>query len=102
MGLSRDFDASEPMRAQPLGRIGGMQEERLAERSTVLAVGTMACPSCDAPVLPAGPVAPADPLSCAFCAHAGRARDFLTLAAPSRPARVEVRVVGSTRRLVRR
>jgi hypothetical protein len=37
-------------------------------------------------------MAPADALDCPFCAHGGRVRDFLSLAAPTRPARVEVRV----------
>ena len=31
-------------------------------------------------------------LDCPFCRHTAAARDFLSLAAPSRPARVEVRV----------
>jgi hypothetical protein len=32
-------------------------------------------------------------MGCPFCRHDGAVRDFLSLAAPSRPARVEVRVV---------
>ena len=58
-----------------------------------VATGTLACPRCDAPVALAGPVAPADRLGCPYCAHAAPVRDFLSLAAPSRPARVAVRVV---------
>ena len=69
-------------------------EERRATRSSLLAVGTLACPSCDAPVMPAaGPMSPAHPLGCPFCGHTGTVRDFLSLTAPSRPARVAVRVV---------
>jgi hypothetical protein len=34
-----------------------------------------------------------DPLTCPFCGHGATVRDFLSLAAPTRPARVEVRVV---------
>lgn len=69
-----------------------LRELRLG-RSTHLATGTLACPSCDAPVAPGpDPLAPADPLSCPVCLRAGAVRDFLSLAAPSRPARVDVRV----------
>ena len=73
-------------------RIGHF-EKREDHRSQIVAVGTLACPECDAPVAP-GPLAlvPHDPLSCPVCAHAARVRDFLSLAPPSRPARVAVRV----------
>jgi hypothetical protein len=42
-------------------------------------------------------MSPADPLGCPFCGHAGSVRDFLSLRAPSRPARVVVRVVRPAR-----
>jgi hypothetical protein len=73
-------------------RIHVRKERRTADAAR-LAGGTLACPRCDAPVALVGPVAPADPLACPYCAHAASVRDFLSLAAPSRPARVEVRVV---------
>lgn len=58
-----------------------------------MAVGTLACPSCDAPVLLTAPsMAPADALACGYCGHAGALRDFLSLAVPTRPTRVEVHV----------
>jgi hypothetical protein len=38
-------------------------------------------------------MSPSDPLGCGFCERAARVRDFLSLATPSRPTRVEVRVV---------
>jgi hypothetical protein len=57
-----------------------------------LGTGTLACPACDAPVLTAGTVAAHDALDCPFCGHAAAVRDFLSLAHPARPARVEVRV----------
>lgn len=56
-----------------------------------MAGGTLACPRCDAPVAPAEPVLhPAEPLCCSFCRHEGAVRDFLSLAAPTRPTRVAV------------
>jgi hypothetical protein len=92
VSISRGFDA-EPVRPDPVGRMSGTEEERRVTRSTRMATGTLACPRCDAPVAPAGPLAPADPLGCPFCLHAGAVRDFLSLAAPTRPARVAIRVV---------
>jgi hypothetical protein len=74
-------------------RLDGAEEIRYFKRSAHLGSGTLACPHCDVPVaLATGRAAPADPLGCPFCGHAGAVRDFLSLAAPSRPARVEVRV----------
>jgi uncharacterized Zn finger protein (UPF0148 family) len=97
MALQRGIDGSEPVRPQPIGRLAGDQEERKSGRTALLATGTLACPACDAPVFPAsGALAPADPLGCPYCGHAAAVRDFLSLAAPSRPARVDVRVVQRT------
>ena len=68
-------------------------EERRTARTSHMASGTLACPSCDAPVAPVGRVfAPWDPLECPYCEHAGPVRHFLSLAGPSRPARVAVHV----------
>jgi hypothetical protein len=93
------FDARD---AEPVGRRGGVEEERRAARSTRLALGTLACPECDAPVALAGRrLAPSAALDCPYCGHGGALRDFLSLAVPARPARVEVRVVTRNRRVVR-
>jgi hypothetical protein len=87
--FQRGIDGAEPIRP---GR-SETQEHRVG-RSARLGMGTLACPECDAPVaLAAGVAAPADPLGCPFCGHAALLRDFLSLAPPVRPARVEVRVV---------
>jgi uncharacterized paraquat-inducible protein A len=71
-----------------------IHEERRRARSSHVASGTLACPSCDAPVALARPASPADALGCPYCDHAAAVRDFLSLAAPARPAHVNVRVVG--------
>jgi hypothetical protein len=74
-------------------RVAGLREIRADEAWTQLAVGTLACPDCDAPVfLGAGPRSPAHPLACGFCGHDGRVRDFLSLGEPTRPTSVVVRV----------
>jgi hypothetical protein len=102
MSLHRGIDGSDPARPTPVSRVGGSHEERRDARSSHLATGTLACPRCDAPVAPgAGRVSPAAPIACPFCAHAGAVREFLSLAAPSRPARVAVRVVHGGRRALR-
>jgi hypothetical protein len=74
-------------------RVAGHHEHRNSETSRELAVGTLACPGCDAPVLPqAAGMAPADAISCGFCGHSGAVRDFLSLGEPTRATHVVVRV----------
>jgi hypothetical protein len=89
MAFERGRGGADPIRAGS----GSVQEERRLVRSSVLATGTLACPRCDAPVAPPGPMSPAEPLGCPYCAHARAVRDFLSLTPPSRPARVQIRVV---------
>ena len=88
MALRRSIDGSEPV-----GRLSGPHEIRRVLRTTRVASGTLACPACDAPVAP-GPraLSPAEPMACPYCRHAAPVRDFLSLAAPTRPARVAVHV----------
>jgi hypothetical protein len=90
VALHRGIDGSDPLPPDPAGPA---HLERRPARTQRLASGTLACPSCDAPVVPAGAMSPADPLSCAFCDHAGAVREFLSLAPPTRPTRVVVRIV---------
>ena len=78
---------------EPIGTTGGTEELRPARSTSELAVATMACPECDAPVAPVGRVRPSDLVTCPFCGTDGAVRDFLTLEDPARPARVVVRVV---------
>ena len=57
-----------------------------------MTTGSLACPRCDAPVLPGRPMTPAEPLWCGYCGHDAAVRDFLSLAQPTRPAHVEIRI----------
>jgi uncharacterized paraquat-inducible protein A len=82
MALDRETDGAKHVRI-----------ERRIRHSDRLAGGTLACPACDAPVSPVGRMSPAQAIGCPFCGHGGAVRDFLSLAAPARPARVVVRVV---------
>jgi len=82
VALDREFD-----------RVAGLREIREADASMQMAVGTLACPDCDAPVFLGGrPRSPADPLWCGFCGREGHLRDFLTLGEPTRATHVVVRV----------
>jgi hypothetical protein len=99
VAFQRGIDGSDPIRSEPVAREAGTHEERRRSRSTWLGAGTLACPRCDAPVaLAPGPASPAAALGCPFCLHSGALRDFLSLAGPVRPARVDVRVTGFTLR----
>jgi hypothetical protein len=93
MAIHRDLEGSDPVRPEGMGRLDGTHELRRDLTAWQLAEGTLACPSCDAPVAPVGKMSPADDLNCPVCRHAGAVRDFLSLSAPTRPARVDVRVV---------
>lgn len=81
-------------RVEPVARSGEMQiEQRRSIRPGYVCAGTLACRHCDAPVLAgeAG-LTLAEELLCPYCGHRAPARDFLSLGAPTRPARVAVRV----------
>jgi len=79
------------MRAQPIEARAGAYEDRRVVRAFRLEA-TLACPRCDAPVALGGrAVKFSEPLDCPFCRHPAPLRDFLSLATPTRPARVEIR-----------
>ena len=92
MSFQRGIDGAEPVDAEGAGARFQIQDERRT-RSTRLGVGTLACPRCDAPVALAGPMSPVAAIGCSYCGHGAPLRDFLSLRAPTRPARVVVRVV---------
>jgi hypothetical protein len=91
VSLRGSIDGPESVRPESEGRL--VHEERRVVRSGVVAHGTLACPSCDAPVALGGArVTPPDPIDCPFCDHRAAAREFLSLRTPGRPARVAVRL----------
>ena len=99
MGIQRGIDDSEPIR--PIGDEVSHEEHR-ATRTGIVAVGTLACPECDAPVaLGESRVSPRDRLGCPFCDHHAPARDFLSLEPPVRPTRVAVRITARHRSAAR-
>jgi hypothetical protein len=92
VSFSRSFDASGSGSADQTRRLSVVHEEKRRSADTrQIGLGTLACARCDAPVaLAAGAHSPAQPLSCPFCAYRAPLREFLSLAAPVRPARVVI------------
>jgi len=87
------MDGAEPVRVEPVARLDGTYELRRTALPWRLGTGTLACPRCDAPVAPGPvPLAPPDPVACPYCGHGAAVRDFLSLDAPARPARVAITV----------
>jgi hypothetical protein len=99
VSFQRGIDGGEPVRPDPVAGTAETHDHRRRRTAGRLGTGTLACPRCDAPVaLAPGPAAVGAALGCPYCDHTGTVRDFLSLAAPARPARVEVRVVRRFRR----
>jgi hypothetical protein len=94
VAVHREIEGTEPIRPDPVERLAGRRAQRQAKAAWQdLATGTLACPACDAPILlDSGPASPRDSISCGFCLHVGVVRDFLSLAEPTRPTRVVVRL----------
>lgn len=95
MTFRRGLHDSHTGRLEPIAPVArAAQVQQRVARTGRLGTGTLACARCDAPIaLTAGPHSPNDPLTCPFCLNRGPLREFLSLAAPTRPARVQVRVV---------
>ena len=77
---------------------GRRSDQRLVEyrrttRSDQLGEATITCPGCDAPVAvgPGRHTLDAQ-LRCPYCGRGGPVRDFLSLARPTRPTRVVLRI----------
>ena len=91
MALHRE--EQDPLQPNRVERLDGRRDRHLAESSWHMATGTLACTECDAPLLPApGGMSPSDALACGFCGNVALVRDCLSLAEPTRPTRVAVRV----------
>jgi hypothetical protein len=98
VSFQRGIDGPDPVRADSAVDRHGVQEHRRIARSTHLGVGTLACPVCDAPVaIGMDRLSPAEAMRCPFCAHHAPVREFLSLGEPTRPTRVEVRVIAPAR-----
>jgi hypothetical protein len=68
-------------------------QKRRSTRTDRLADATIACDHCDAPVaIGDARLRLTDTLTCPFCGRHGPVRDFLSLAVPTRPQHVVLRV----------
>jgi hypothetical protein len=64
-------------------------EHKVVRRNTrPIGRGTLACPSCDLPLLPAAPIAISAPVECPFCSEVRPARHFLRIDAIDTPRNV--------------
>lgn len=90
MALHLDPGEHEPHRDERVERLPAVEEPRELSRTWRVADGSLACPACDLPVMPARAVSLLDPLGCPYCGYDAPARDFLTVTDEPRPARVRV------------
>lgn len=89
-GIGRSLPGGEPSSERDTI---AYEQKRPAIGSTRLGVGTLACGHCDAPIaIGPEPLSARSHLTCPYCGNQGAVRDFLSLASPTRPARVVVRV----------
>jgi hypothetical protein len=90
MALHLDPGEHEPHRDERIERLPGAEDRRELSRTWQVAGGTLACPECDVPVMPAVAVSLTESLGCPYCRHEAAARNFLTVTDDPRPARVRV------------
>jgi len=89
-GAGRASDGDFDLNREP---VTAHHEERPATHSGRVCGGTLACDRCDAPIDPgSAAITLGQTLTCPFCRRRAPARDFLSLASPTRPARVAVRI----------
>lgn len=95
VSFSRSFDVAGSGATDATRRFTAVvhEEKRRSLDGRPMGVGTLACARCDAPVaIGPGDHGPGQALTCPYCAHRAPLREFLSLAAPARPARVLVKV----------
>jgi hypothetical protein len=80
MSFVRDFDAEQPERPQGTEHFIPRKSERRLRNA--IARGTLACPSCDLPVVSGGPMPITARFRCPFCRTVHSARAFVRLERP--------------------
>ena len=80
MSFVREFDGEQPERPQGTEHLIPRKSEGRAARA--VARGSMACPTCDVPVVSGGAIPIAARVRCPFCRSVHPARSFLRLDAP--------------------
>jgi len=80
MSIVRDFDAEQPERPQGTEHFVPRKSEGQAARA--IARGSLACPSCDLPVVAGAAIPIAARKRCPFCRNIHSARSFVRLETP--------------------
>jgi hypothetical protein len=80
MSIVRDFDSEQPERPQGTEHFIPRKSEGLAART--VGRGSLACPSCDLPVVAAVTIPMAARVRCPFCRSVHSARAFVRLDTP--------------------
>jgi hypothetical protein len=80
MSILRDFGAEQPER--PKATESFIPRKRAGRDAHALARGSLACPSCDLPVVAGGSIPIAARMRCPFCRTIHSARAFVRLETP--------------------
>jgi hypothetical protein len=80
VSIVRDFDSEQPERPQGTEQFVPRKSEGRAARA--VARGSLACPSCDLPVVAGGSIPIAARVRCPFCRSIHSARSFVRLETP--------------------
>lgn len=80
MSIVRDFDADQPERLHGTEHFIPRKSERRLRNA--IARGSLACPTCDVPVVAGGPIPIAARVRCPFCRSVHSARSFVRLETP--------------------
>jgi hypothetical protein len=80
MSIVRDFDSEQPERPQGTEQFIPRKSEGRSARA--IARGSLACPSCDLPLVSAGPIPIMARMRCPFCRSIHSARAFVRLETP--------------------
>jgi hypothetical protein len=83
VSIVRDFDSEQPERPQGTEHFVPRKSEGRAARA--VARGSLACPSCDLPVVAGGSIPIAARVRCPFCRSIHSARSFVRLETPDTP-----------------
>ena len=79
MALDLDPHGTDPVRETRKVRVGDIGDEHQVVRDGIqrIAHGALVCPSCNLPLAIDDPLAAGSLLSCGFCDHVARAREFV-------------------------
>jgi hypothetical protein len=80
MSFARDFDAEQPERPQGTEQFIPRKSERGLRNA--IARGSLACPSCDLPLVSGGSIPIAARVRCPYCRSVHAARAFVRLETP--------------------